>query len=143
MAPFASIGNLFDNQRQMYPSRIHWKMQRCRTNPYYSKAEFMLSRIHVNCGLWNVHCSIFKVEIISLAFKGLISLRLDIKTCDQTSLKICLPLFPKMHKKRASVTCPAGRLSLVNENKFLEISPYSIWRSCCHHLIGIQCMYCR
>ena len=36
------------------------------------------------CGLQNAHCSVYKVEIISLAFKWLIVLRSAMKTCDQT-----------------------------------------------------------
>ena len=37
-----------------------------------------------NCGLWNACCSIYKVEIISLASKWLILLISAIKTHDQT-----------------------------------------------------------
>ena len=43
-----------------------------------------MTEMFVNCGLWNVICSVSKVEIISLAFKWFIVLRSAIKTCDQT-----------------------------------------------------------
>ena len=39
--------------------------------------------MYANCGSRNAHCSIYKVEIISLAFKWLIILGSAIKTCDQ------------------------------------------------------------
>ena len=38
---------------------------------------------YVNCDSWNAHCSIYKVEIISLEFKWLIVLRSALKACDQ------------------------------------------------------------
>ena len=37
-----------------------------------------------NCGLWNMRCSIYKVEIISLACRWLIVRISAIKTRDQT-----------------------------------------------------------
>ena len=40
--------------------------------------------MYVNCGSWNARCTVYKVEIISLAFKWLIVLRSAIKTRDQT-----------------------------------------------------------
>ena len=42
------------------------------------------TEMDVNCGSRNARCSVYKVEIISLAFKWLIVLRSAIKTHDQT-----------------------------------------------------------
>ena len=53
-------------------------------NAYYSVlVNIYMTEIYVNCGSWNVHCSVSKVEIVSLAFKWLIVLRLTIKTSDK------------------------------------------------------------
>ena len=61
-------------------------------NMYYIN----VTEMYVNCGLRNVHCSIYKVEMISLAFKWLIILRLALKMHNQmcrASLKgLCQPL---------------------------------------------------
>ena len=43
-----------------------------------------VTKMYVNCGLWNACCSIYKVKIIRLAFKWLIVLRSAIKMRDQT-----------------------------------------------------------
>ena len=43
-----------------------------------------VTELYANCGSRNARCSVFKVEIISLAFKWLIVLRSAIKTHDQT-----------------------------------------------------------
>ena len=40
--------------------------------------------IYVNCGSWNVCCSLAKVEILSLAYKWLIVLRSAIQMHPQT-----------------------------------------------------------
>ena len=59
-------------------------------------------KIYVNCGSRNECCSVYKVEIISLAFKWLIVLRSAMKKrtikCTE-SLEMCL-LCPKTCKKR-------------------------------------------
>ena len=43
-----------------------------------------VTKMYVNCGSRNVCCSVYEVEIISLALKRLIVLRSAIKTHDQT-----------------------------------------------------------
>ena len=52
----------------------------------------------MNCGSWNAHCSVCKVEIISVAFKWLIILRSAHKTCHATQFLKMHLLLPKMCK---------------------------------------------
>ena len=46
----------------------------------YSGVLFYVTEMYVNCGSRNVRCTIYKVELISLAFKWLIILRSAIET---------------------------------------------------------------
>ena len=78
------------------------KMQMCCKNAYDGLENVLLVIIYVtemyaNCVSRNANCSIYKVEIISLAFKWLIILRSAIKmhllcpkTCKQRTFT-CLP----------------------------------------------------
>ena len=43
-----------------------------------------MTKMYANCGSEIARCSVYKVEIISLAFKWLLVLRSAIKMCDQT-----------------------------------------------------------
>ena len=56
-------------------SQICQKTQRSRRNAYDSLKNVLLvnrnvTEMYVNCGSQNVRCSVYKVEIISLAFNG-------------------------------------------------------------------------
>ena len=84
-------------------------MQRCRKNAYMVVLKIRISHVnrdvtkmYANYCLWNGCCSISKVEMISLAFKWLIVLRLAINTRDQTHRVLkneCL-LHPKINLKK-------------------------------------------
>ena len=97
-----------------------------------------MTEMHGNCGSRNACCSISKVEIVSLAFKWLIVLRLAIKPCDQTHrvLQNCLPQ-PKACFKYV-FTCVACRLfcSVYTEDTSLlnilclSIICFMFWQLC-------------
>ena len=59
-------------------SEIREKMQRCHKNAYdslenvYHPVNRNVTEMAANCGSQNVHCSAYKVERISLAFKWLL-----------------------------------------------------------------------
>ena len=69
-------------------------VKRCMTCKHY---KCYVTETYANCGLRNAHCSIYKVQIISLAFKLLIVLRSAIESVNKwtESLKMHLP-HPKM-----------------------------------------------
>ena len=50
----------------------------------FTSKHINVTEIYLSCGSWNAHCSLAKVEIISLAFKRLIILRPAIKMHPQT-----------------------------------------------------------
>ena len=56
--------------------------------------------MYANCGSQNARCSVYKVEIISLAFKWLIVLRSAIETRDQTH-RVLKPAYKRMFTRLA------------------------------------------
>ena len=94
--------NSHDNNELCLPSRlicqkIRQKTQRCRKNAC-DGLEMRITRKQkcdrhdVNCGSRNAHCSVYKVEVISLAFKWLIVLRKCAIKHTESLIKAAWPL---------------------------------------------------